>query len=295
MNTEVVTAVDVSGGQSDPDDPVTVSFDIGGTTYNVGNIYYPEGDSQLAWVRWTTPDTPQDMTLTVRVDGPGSAQATIHCKIVDLDQNPPPDPNADDRNDGFSPVPVPDRPQRSNASWTIWSPRWHANWVWVGDSESGSWEDMGWWEFDSNRYSARLTSSIHVTPDSKSPTASGQTMKSGYGLNEVVTSGVSSNQSAAVTQAQNAVSYFPEFHYDTYWRLLERMGSGQFELQKNKYSTYNSRVHFTPIWYKDGGYTVNTWLLDCWTPAGMLSANLTDSLTIRDNLWADWHIAPLKP
>lgn len=32
-NTEVITAVEVSGGQSDPDDPVTVQFHIDGTTY----------------------------------------------------------------------------------------------------------------------------------------------------------------------------------------------------------------------------------------------------------------------
>jgi hypothetical protein len=40
---------------------------------------------------------------------------------------------------------------------------------------------------------------------------------------------------------------------------------------------------------------VNTWVIDCWTPAGMLSVNLTDSLSIRGNLWDDWHIAPLDP
>lgn len=78
---------------------VTVQFHIDGTTYTVSNVYYPDGDSQLAWVRWTTPDEPQDMTIDVDVSGPGSAQATIHCKIVDLDENPPPNPVADDRND----------------------------------------------------------------------------------------------------------------------------------------------------------------------------------------------------
>ncbi len=39
-NTEVITAVEVSGGQSDPDNPVTVRFHINGTTYTVSNIYY---------------------------------------------------------------------------------------------------------------------------------------------------------------------------------------------------------------------------------------------------------------
>ena len=66
------------------------------------------------------------------------------------------------------------------------------------------------------------------------------------------------------------------------------------EFQKNPYSTYERRTHFTPIWYPDGSYTAYTWLIDCWTPAGMLSMNLKDSLTIEGNLWSDWHIAPQK-
>ena len=72
-------------------------------------------------------------------------------------------------------------------------------------------------------------------------------------------------------------------------RELIRKGLGLYP----DYSTYNRRTHFTPIWYPDGSYTVNTWVIDCWTPAGMLLVNLTDSLNIRGNLWDDWHIAPL--
>ena len=296
-NTEVITAVEVSGGQSDPDDPVTVRFHIDGTTYTVSNVYYPDGDSQLAWVRWTTPDEPQDMTIDVDVSGPGSAQATIHCKIVDLDENPPPNPVADDRNDSFTPSPVPDRPEKTSAQWTIWDPWWQEYWVWHGDDEDGYWCDHGWWEFDLDHYSASLSADMEITPDEKNPTASGNSMKSGYGVNQVVTARVSSSQRSATTALQNAVSYFPEFNYESFWRLLDRISisssSSRLEFQKNEYSTYNRRTHFTPIWYPDGSYTVNTWVIDCWTPAGMLSVNLTDSLNIRGNLWDDWHIAPL--
>lgn len=116
-------------------------------------------------------------------------------------------------------------------------------------------------------------------------------------IQEKVTARVTTNQSAAVTAAQNAVTYFPEFGYQTYWRLLEASISGRsttFQFKANPYSTYNRRTHFTPIWYPDGSYTPYTWLLDCWTPAGMLSMNLTDSVTIRGNLWEEWHIAPAK-
>lgn len=265
-NTEVITAVEVSGGQSDPDNPVTVRFNILGTTYTVSNVYYPDGDSQLAWVRWTTPDTPQDVTITVSVSGPGSAQGTIQCKIVDLDENPPPNPVADDRNDSFSPSAVPSRAEKTSAQWSIWRPWWYAYWVWHSTGkDSGYWCDHGWWEFDLDRYSASLSASMTITPDTMNPTASGTTMKSGYGINEVVTARVSSSQRSATTALQNAVSYFPEFNYDSFWRLLDRVSisssSSRLEFQTNEYSTYNRRTHFTPIWYPDGAYTVNTWVL----------------------------------
>ena len=300
-NTEVITAVEVKGGQSDPDDPVSVTFTVGGRSYRVNNVYYPEGDSQLAWIRWTTPEEPQTMTIIVQVHGGGRVdKGTLQVNIVDLDENPPPDPNADDRNDGFSRPVIPANEEKTTVEWGVWRPWWQEHWVWHdGDEEDdGYWCDHGWWEFDFDRYSASLTASMEITPDEKAPTASGDTMKSGYGFNEKVTTYVSTNQSSAVTPAQNAVTYFPEFQYQNFWRLLERMNSGYdmiHEFQENRYSTYGRRTHFTPIWYPDGSYTAYTWLIDCWTPAGMLSMNLTDSLTIDGNLWSDWHIAPQTP
>ncbi len=300
VNTEVITSVMISGGQSDPDNPARVSFIIDGRTHNVGNVYYPSGDSQLAWVKWTTPDTEQDMVIDVTVNGPGSTtKSIINVKIVDLDKNPPPNPVADDRNDSFSYVAVPNREEKIVANWSIWSPWWQAYWVWHSTGEdSGYWCDHGWWEFDLDQYTARLSSDMSIKNDDKNPTASGCTFKSGYGINQTVTANVSSNQSSAITYAQNAVSYFPEFRYETYWRLLERVSGGsnaRFEFKKNNYSTYKNRTHFTPIWMPDGAYIVNTWLIDAWTPDGMLSMSLTDTLTIKGNLWQDWHIAPLNP
>lgn len=141
-NTEVITAVEVRGGQSDPDHPVSVVFGVGGRSYTVSNVYYPSGDSQLAWIRWTTPEEPQDMTITVRVRGRGStAKNTLKVKIVDLGENPPPDPNADDRNDGFTRHAVPDNAQVTSAGWGVWRPWWYAYWVW----HSGDDDDDGYW------------------------------------------------------------------------------------------------------------------------------------------------------
>ena len=63
----------------------------------------------------------------------------------------------------------------------------------------------------------------------------------------------------------------------------------------NPYSTYNHRVHFTPIWFPDGQYTPYTLVMDAWTPVGMMGQGVSDSVTISGNLWSDWHIAPDNP
>ena len=119
--------------------------------------------------------------------------------------------------------------------------------------------------------------------------------KSGYGVNVSLSARALSSQTSATTAPQTAVSYFPEFYYETYWRLLERTRNGYsavFEFKNNEYSTYYRRTHFTPVWMPDGEYRVYTYLLDCWTPDGMLSVNLSDAVQISGSLWDDWHIAP---
>ena len=63
------------------------------------------------------------MTIEVTVSGPGStAKTTLNVKIVDLDKNSPPNPVADDRNDSFSRVAVPNRTVKNTASWGVWRP-----------------------------------------------------------------------------------------------------------------------------------------------------------------------------
>lgn len=298
VDTDVYTSITVTGGEHTPDNPVTVRFYIKNKVYTVGNIVYPKGASQLVWCKWHTPNTEQTVNIKVTVTGGASASKTnITANIVDLNKNPPPDPTADDRNDSFRAVSVPNREQRTSAAWSVWSAYWQPKWVWQSRwrwtgkrwVDRGSWVDKGEWKFRSNSYSVSMSANMQITCDEKNPTNVGRTMKSDYGINETVTASISGN--GQHTELQNAVAYFPEFYYKTYWRLLEYT-NGALEFRKNKYSTYNNRTHFTPLWYPDGNYKVYTWAIDCWTPAGMLSANLTDSLTIKGNVFDDWHIAP---
>ena len=301
VDTDVITPVTLyAGSEINPDGPATVTFTIKGSTYRMNNIVIPEGDSQLAWVKWHTPSEPQDITITVRTNRGTLSQTTIKAKVVDLSGNDPPDPKATDTAGSWRPSSVPSREEKSYAAWSVWWAQWHPYWVWhsTGDDD-GYWVDEGWYDFFRDNYSASMTATARIEPDEKVPTAAGNTMKSGYGVSNTVTATVSTSAPMShYTYGQTAVSYFPEFNYTTYWRLLDRLSSGKtarFQFAENIYSTYKQRVHFSPVWFPDGSYTVNTHVMDIWTPAGMLCANLTDSVTISGSLYDDWHIAPGNP
>lgn len=282
-NIDVITAITVKGGISDPDNPVIVTFTINGTKYKVNNIYYPNGSSQLVWVKWHTPSTSQNMTIPVEIKrGTKTTKKTIKVKIEGLTDNPPPDPGPNDRNPYFTQGSLPNQSEKNSASWTVWE----------------SYKSGGVWKHRKKSYSASLKLTMNITPDGKVPTRSGKQMKSGYGYNNLTTASVTTTQSSAVTGAQNAITKFPEFQYETYSRLLERTIGGlnaKFEFKKNLYSTYNRRVHFSPVWYPDGAYTAHTYVMDCWTPVGMLKGNVTDTLTIKGSVYDDWHSAPINP
>ena len=301
VDTDVITPVTLyAGSEINPDGPATVTFTIKGSTYRMNNIVIPEGDSQLAWVKWHTPSEPQDITITVRTNRGTLSQTTIKAKVVDLSGNDPPDPKATDTAGSWRPSSVPSREEKSYAAWSVWWAQWHPYWVWhsTGDDD-GYWVDEGWYDFFRDNYSTSMTATARIEPDEKVPTAAGNTMKSGYGVSNTVTATVSTSAPMShYTYGQTAVSYFPEFNYTTYWRLLDRLSSGKtarFQFAENIYSTYKQRVHFSPVWFPDGSYTVNTHVMDIWTPAGMLCANLTDSVTISGSLYDDWHIAPGNP
>ena len=123
------------------------------------------------------------------------------------------------------------------------------------------------------------------------------TMKSGYGVQIEVNAHITGDTQFC-TGSQTANVLFPEFNYNRrdnaqYNRLLEKV-NGSFVFKTNEYSTYNDRVHFTPIWYPDRKYyTVYVEVFDVWCPAGQLSVRLTDKVYIKGNVYDDWHVAPV--
>ena len=300
VNTDVITAVTLTTNRDlTPDNPASVTFYIGGHSYRVNNIVIPGGDSQVVWVKWHTPASPQRMNIQVSVSGAYTAKTDFTASIVDLNELIPPDPLATDTYPGYAVPPLPSHPQKTTAHWGVWSCYWVPVWVWCDHSTeenpgAGHWVDEGYWEFDYTGYSASITGSMSLMPDDIVPTAQGKRMKSGYGVKTDVSATLSTNApSGHFTYTQTAFSVFPEFQYKTYLRLLERTSGGkgaQFTFKVNDFSTRDRKVHFSPVWFPDRAeYRIYTQVWDTWTPDGMLSVNVSDYVSIDGSLFDDWY------
>ncbi len=323
-----------NAGYTNPDDDkayVTISTDTGQSITE--EIVLPSGGSREVWLRWHTPNYEGVVNISVTLSGSPSAQLSggadgmnIVAVIEDINKNEPPDPEATDKMAKNFKIPnAPNKIDNTTASWNTSSAEWKANiqWhenlilipdeSWIEDTQyedGGYWEDTsyyedhGWyedlgeWDYQYQNYSARLTSTISLTPDIYCPTYVHEdttyTMKSGYGVNVNTQANVSGT--GDYTEAQTSITYFPEFYYENYWRVLKKTDSSTFEFKPNKYSTYeNNRVHFTPLSYPDGEYEVYCIVRDVWTPGGELYLDIADTITISGNVYDDWSIVPTFP
>ena len=134
VDTDVITSITLtSSAEVNPDDPTSVTFHINGGTYTVNDIVMPAGGSQVVWAKWHTPLEPTTLTIQVSVSGASTAKTSFIAKIVSLEKNLPPDPLATDTNPHFSTPSLPSNPQKTSASWSVWSAKWHPNWEWESD------------------------------------------------------------------------------------------------------------------------------------------------------------------
>lgn len=312
VNTDVISSIEIKAtNKVTPKNPISVTFNVLGKNHTVDNIVIPEGSSQLVWVKWHTPSTPQTVNIDVSIKNANVNSAKIKAVVGELKEITPPNPTADDRNDKFKMPNLPNNNNATSSTWSKWSCKWKENMKWVvygedeGGNDIGEWIDFGDWEYSITKYSADLTANMDLVPGLRTPPTwfekDGEyTMKSGYGVNTKVNTNVTYNSSQNdVTSAQNIITTFSDFEYEKYNRILEKTSNNdfksQFEFKKNKYSTYSDRTHYTPIWYKDNtNYIVNAEIIDVWTPTGMLRVNLNDRIMIDGSLFDDRHIAIMK-
>ena len=169
------------------------------------------------------------------------------------------------------------------ATWTMW------------EYENGS--------FVLKRYGVQISSvSPVVAPSTDCVTAvyeNGKwTMRSGYGITMSyaptisTVSGYNRPDSNAYTSVQYVVATFPEFRYfDTNGncRTLQYV-NGSYQFVQNPDADGNARVHFIPVYVRDGNYTVSVTATHVWTPAGMIEATRSANVIIIDGtIYDDWY------
>lgn len=160
-------------------------------------------------------------------------------------------------------------------------------------------------------YEAKITKSA---PQTITP-ATGETaykkngswyMKSGYGV--AIRSRIqmdlvhqASGNNASSTTAISSMYTLPQYAYVLYPEYKYAFGTGttstliKTDEEENCYFGLRpyleyGQVHFTPLWYPNGNYTVKIIQSDCWTPAGMIQQMIVpDSIIIDGNAYDDWY------
>ena len=120
--------------------------------------------------------------------------------------------------------------------------------------------------------------------------------------------------SNATTGIQMASAYYPEFMYMDK-KFTDDNGNTQYTcntLERNVLSTNlfnfnlpmndqsasiltnhkeDSRIHFIPIWYKNGDYNISIVASYSWTPAGAISTcDNSTNINIEGSMYDDWYL-----
>ena len=297
-----------------PDRPLSVHFGAyyfkNGVRTNIttqqNSVVVPRSDENLTWFKVKIPLGITSIYFTCTVDSPpGVVETNIANNTDDQVINISPPPSSQTPNTKFENVPPyfsrpddnADVPTGSYATNVTPNATWQ-QWVY----ENGTWSKK--------TYGMSLTADQQITPDvnafSSFRSGGFWHMKSGYGVSLTASTGVSRYGSAILPDAgayvlpQNGNAYFPEFGYElaeSKYRTLQLTATNRLEFETNPYSITaqgehdGRRIHYTPLWYPDGNYTVKTYLYDCWTPAGMISLqNTLNPVVIGSNIYNDWFI-----
>ena len=292
--TSVITSYWLTNGYRDnytPSDQITVRFRVyranGSliTTAIKTQAVVPGNDMNLVYFKWSVPTGLNYGNVTIMAD---VLQNSVYYNLISRSYSTMPyfyyeTPDTQFENTaptGFSP---PSAPTNKNGYATWWE------YSYSGSSFVRNYYGIG-------IYSGGTNAITPATGTTATQNGGTWTMKSGYGVSLQAYNALTSisgyliPSSDAYTGAQYGCALFPEYNY-TYTsgrcRTLDRSGSyWNFPIN----GSYG-KVHFTPLWYPNGSYTVKVMKSDCWTPSGMiLSETVTNVIQISGSAYDDWYI-----
>ncbi len=273
-----------------PDDHVAVRFyvfedDTIIKTVLLSDVVVPANEQNLLYFKWTVPTSLSDKLISIGGEivendtAYGAIRYAYTTTAYVISSTPDTQYDASAPGAFEAPAEIPDV-YSDTKTWSIWM-----------------YEAAG---FHKRDYGIGVANApAQITPDltaNATQENGGWTMKSGYGITLSLDNGVRSLSGYtmpafdAYTVPQYAEAFFPEYGYlhgANQYRTLELNGTVWRFRQNGSYGY----VHFTPLWYPDGSYTVSIRQSDLWTPAGMLMRQSnTNTITIKGSAYDDWYI-----
>ncbi|WMJ22881.1 hypothetical protein RBG61_12935 [Paludicola sp. MB14-C6] len=268
-------------------------------TATVQDIVIPKMGSNIVYFKWSVPISYNSSSIKVRCSVSLAVDRSKTKYVVgtntvseNLNSDTPNtifESNPKDYNIPSSTTPVNTKPfaklNKSSISYEMWA--WENEW------------------YKKKTYSVSLDETVQLTPDTTNPSSMYNAAKniwiskSGYGITLKGVSDLSSPYGlSAPTNAYNypqrAIALFPEFSYvsePTKFSTLKCTKLGEFTFIPNKFAVNQNSVHFIPVWFPNGTYAVKLYSYDCWTPAGMLSAEaIANNLFVNGNMYDDWYV-----
>ena len=282
-NTAKFTAYYYNGSQK-----VVIATD----TWN--NVVIPSGKANLVYFKWTVPSGLAGKTVycecTINSDAAlneenrGNNTATFSTSVVTIAESQTPNTRYENTAPGSYKGNNAPSNSTDKATWTMW--------VYEND------------QFVLKTYGIQIsTTSPVITPGDDCKTAvyaNGKwTIRSGYGFtisySPTVTtiSGYNNPGSSAYTSIQSVYATFPEFNYATTsgnYRTLQYV-NGTWQFVQNSNAANSGRIHFIPVWFADGNYTVSVTATRVWTPVGVISATRTaNTFNIDGSIYDDYFV-----
>ena len=258
------------------------------------NTVIPSGQENLVYFKWTVPANIEGKTvyckatvnsdLTIDEVSTENNTDTLVQTVAGKLYSQTPDTQFEKTKPNGWTASVTARPNGGVATWSMWV------------YENGAFVRRG--------YGISIaTTSPTAQPDEGSPSAKYVNgywqMRSGYGFylsyRPTITRTGSEimPDSSAYTEVQQVYATFPEFKYlqdINSFRTLEKV-NGAWMFERNPYADGKERLHFTPLWYPNGDYTVSVIASEVWTPAGMIQAvRNCNTIRIVDSAYDDWYV-----
>ncbi len=166
------------------------------------------------------------------------------------------------------------------------------------DSTTHTWQEYRYegGSYVLHTYTATLTIAFNVKPDSR--ITDGNVMQSGFGIEQTATATLTTDYDhpEKLVGVQDVWLTYPETYYgldNSYYTgyyepmTSSTMGalSNAWSYPNNPNSVKNMPLHYIPLWYPDGQYTVLCTAFGAWSPNGKMYADLPGSVTVSGNMY----------